>query len=50
VHDRVRFLHDGRARTLEEVLKGAHSPGRVTGRGELSEAELRDLIEYVKSL
>jgi YVTN family beta-propeller protein len=50
VYDRVRFLHDGRARTLEEVLKGAHSPSRVTGRGELSEDELRDLIAYVKSL
>jgi YVTN family beta-propeller protein len=50
VYDRVMYLHDGRARTLEEVLRGPHSPERVTGRGKLSEAELSDLLAYVKSL
>jgi YVTN family beta-propeller protein len=50
VYDRVLYLHDGRARTLEEVLRGPHNPERVTGRGKLSEAELSDLLAYVKSL
>jgi YVTN family beta-propeller protein len=50
VYDRVLYLHDGRAHTLEEALKGPHSPERVTGNGKLSEAELRDLLAYVKSL
>ncbi len=50
VHDRVLYLHDGRASTLEEVLKGAHDPDKVLGRGKLTETELRDLIEYLKSL
>lgn len=50
IYDRVRYLHDGRAASLEEVLKGPHNPDRVTSRGELTADELRDLIEYVKSL
>jgi DNA-binding beta-propeller fold protein YncE len=50
VYDRVLLLHDGRAKTLEEALRGDHNPDRVTGRGELTDAELSDLIEYLKSL
>lgn len=50
VHDRMLYLHDGRSRTLEEVLRGPHSPAKVTDRGELTEAEMKDLIEYLKSL
>lgn len=50
VYDRMRYLHDGSAASLEKVLRGAHNPAGVTGRGELSEAELADLIEYLKSL
>jgi YVTN family beta-propeller protein len=50
VYDRVLYLHDGRSRTLEDVLKGPHDPARVTGRGSLTEAERNDLIEYLKSL
>ncbi len=50
IHDRINYLHDGRAKTLEEVLKGAHNPDRVTGRGELTEGEVRDLSEYLKAL
>ena len=44
------YLHDGRARTLEEVLKGAHDPVKLSGRGELTDAERSDLIAYLKSL
>jgi YVTN family beta-propeller protein len=47
---RVRLLHDGRARTLEEVLTGDHNPAQVTGQGELSADELRDLVAYLKTL
>ena len=50
VFDRIHFLHDGRATTLEETLRGPHSPQRVTGRGDLTEEELQDLLAYVRSL
>jgi DNA-binding beta-propeller fold protein YncE len=50
VHDRILYLHDGRSKSLEDVLKGPHSPQKVTGRGELTEQELKDVIEYLKSL
>jgi len=50
---RVRLLHDGRAKSLEQVLSGPdapHDPINVAGKGELSESELADLVEYLKSL
>jgi cytochrome c peroxidase len=50
VHDRIRYLHDGRANSLEEVLRGPHNPARVSGNGELTDEELRDLLAYLKSL
>ncbi len=50
VHQKVRLLHDGRAKSLEEVLTGAHNPARVTGQGELTAEELSDLIEFLKTL
>jgi len=50
IYDRTHFLHDGRARTLEEVLSGPHNPASVTGMGELSDAEMQDLLAYLKSL
>jgi DNA-binding beta-propeller fold protein YncE len=50
IYDRVLFLHDGRSATLEEMLTGPHDPARVTGQGELTAEERRDLIEYLKSL
>jgi YVTN family beta-propeller protein len=50
VYDRALYLHDGRARTLEELLAGPHNPAKVTGRGELSAEELKDLLAYLRSL
>jgi DNA-binding beta-propeller fold protein YncE len=50
VFRRVRLLHDGRARSLEDVLTGDHNPAKVTGNGELTPDELRDLIAYLKTL
>lgn len=49
-HDRMLYMHDGRSRSLEEALKGPHNPSRVTGRGELTDDEMRDLIAYLRSL
>jgi cytochrome c peroxidase len=50
VYDRAIFLHDGRSRNLEDVLKGPHNPSRVTGLGELSADEMQDLLAYLRSL
>jgi YVTN family beta-propeller protein len=50
VYDRVLYLHDGRARTLDEVLTGPHNPAKVTGRGELSAEEMHDLLAYLRAL
>jgi YVTN family beta-propeller protein len=50
VFDRSMYLHDGRAQTLEDLLRGPHNPARVAGRGELTDQELRDLIAYLRSL
>jgi len=47
---KVRFLHDGRAKSLEEVLADEHAPERVAGEGSLSPGQLNDLVEYLKSL
>lgn len=50
VFDRLKYLHDGRCTTLEEVLTGPHAPEKVTGKGKLTPEQLRDLIEYLKAL
>jgi YVTN family beta-propeller protein len=49
VYARAPYLHDGRAATLLEVLTRDHSPEKVSG-ARLTEAELADLIEYLRSL
>ncbi|MBM4002865.1 MAG: hypothetical protein FJ295_06185 [Planctomycetes bacterium] len=50
VFRKVRLLHDGRGKSLEQVLTEFHNPTQVTGKGELSADELRDLIEFLKTL
>ncbi len=50
VHRRVLFLHDGRAKSLEALLRGPHAPEKITRKGELTEQELADLIAYLRSL
>jgi cytochrome c peroxidase len=50
LYHRVRLLHDGRCKSVDELLTGPHSPDKVTGQGELTEAERADLIEYLRSL
>ncbi|MCH5374602.1 MAG: c-type cytochrome, partial [Planctomycetes bacterium] len=50
VYQKVLLLHDGRYKSLDEVLTGVHQPGNVAGTGELTDMERADLIEYLKSL
>ncbi len=50
VYDKDPYLHDGRAKTLRDALTKGHDPESVTGLGTLSDAELDDLIAYLKSL
>ncbi len=50
VHRKVRYLHDGRAKSLEQVLSKYHTPEEIGGGGVLTDAQLDDLIAYLKSL
>ena len=50
VHRKVRWLHSGRARTLERVLTDLHSPEKVSGTRALRDNEVQDLIAYLKTL
>lgn len=44
------YMHDGRAATIEEVIT-KHNPGDKRGKtSNLSKQQLKDLVEYVKSL
>jgi hypothetical protein len=50
LYNRVRYLHDGRVKTLEEVFNDEHKPEDLGDGTKLSPAELKDLIEYIKTL
>ena len=49
LHARRRFLHDGRATDLEELLTRSHRPERLGGQA-LSPQDRQDLIAYLQSL
>jgi cytochrome c peroxidase len=49
LYSRRRFLHDGRAQTLPEVLSRYHRPDDVGGES-LNSPELQDLLAYLKSI
>lgn len=49
VYERVRLLHDGRAKSLEELLRGPHAPEKVAGE-PLSDQELADLVAFLRTL
>ena len=49
LHDRRRFLHDGRARSLIEVLTKHHRPEKLTGK-PLTPDQLQDLIAFLQSI
>jgi len=50
VYDKDPYLHDGRAKTLEDVLKGDHSPETVSDLENLNQSEIDALVAYLKSL
>lgn len=50
VYDKDPYLHDGRSKTLRDALGGPHSPENVSGTEKLTDRELDDLIEYLKTL
>jgi hypothetical protein len=47
--DRGPYLHDGRAATLDDLLRQHHVPEKLGGQ-ELSPTERADLIDFLKSL
>ena len=49
LYDRGPYLHDGRAETLDDVLRVDHAPQKL-GNAELTPAERNDLIEFLKSI
>jgi cytochrome c peroxidase len=50
IGNRARYLHHGRAETLDELLSDLHSPEKVSGTRALSDSERADLVAYLKSL
>ncbi len=44
------YLHDGRARTVEEVLTKFNPDGKHGDTSDLTTEEIADLVEYVRSL
>jgi mono/diheme cytochrome c family protein len=49
-HRKTLFLHNGRAKSLEQVLTGLHAPDRAAGLEPLSADEVRDLVAYLHTL
>ncbi len=50
LYRKVRWLHNGRAKTLNRVINDLHSPDKVAGHGTFNEQESADLIAYLRSL
>lgn len=50
VYRKVRWLHTGRARSLEQVLEEFHSPEAVSGTAKLTDDERAALVDYLRSL
>jgi DNA-binding beta-propeller fold protein YncE len=49
VWDRGPFLHDGRAKTLDEVLRKDHAPEKLGGEA-LTDEERHELLAFLKTL
>jgi len=50
VYDTYPYLHDGRAKTLEEIFE-RYNTQKLHGKGhDLNAAEMKDLLEYVREL
>jgi CxxC motif-containing protein (DUF1111 family) len=50
LYDKAPYLHDGRARTLREVLERYHRPEKLGARRALTAQDLNALIDYLNSL
>src|SRR5579862_3281713 len=50
VTKRGPWLHDGRAKTLVEVLEQHHRPSKLSSRPDFTPAELLDLLAFLRSL
>lgn len=50
VYDTYPYLHDGRAKTLEEIFEKYNSQKLHGKAHELNATELKDLLEYVRQL
>jgi YVTN family beta-propeller protein len=44
------WLHDGRARSLEDLLRRHHRPSKLAEVEDPTEEELKELVEFLKSL
>jgi mono/diheme cytochrome c family protein len=47
---KTRWLHNARARSIHDLLAGPHSPEKLTGEAALTEAEIDDLVAWLKTL
>jgi cytochrome c peroxidase len=50
VSKRGPWLHDGRAKTLEELFAEHHRPSKLGGKPDFTPAELSDLLVFLRSL
>jgi hypothetical protein len=50
VTQRGPWLHDGRAKSLDEMLLPRHRPLKLNGMADLSPAELAELLVFLRSL
>jgi DNA-binding beta-propeller fold protein YncE/cytochrome c1 len=50
IANRVRYLHHGRALSLDDLLADLHSPAKVSQTRELTDQERADLVAYLQSL
>ncbi|MDX1934381.1 MAG: c-type cytochrome [Capsulimonadales bacterium] len=50
VYRRPPYLHDGRAKTLEEVVTREHRPSQLTGKPDCTPQETADLVAFLRSL
>lgn len=47
---KTAWLHNARARSLEKLLSGPHSPEKVLGRDPLTPEEIDDLVAFLRTL
>jgi cytochrome c peroxidase len=50
IANRPRYLHHGRALSLDDLLSDLHSPTKVSQTRDLTDAERADLVAYLESL